>query len=49
MPAWLDIVCIVFALIAAAFFAGAETALTAASRARLRALETAGDARAALW
>jgi len=48
MPAWLDIVCIVFALIAAAFFAGAETALTAASRARLRALETAGDARAAL-
>ncbi len=39
---------IVFSLVAAAFFAGAETALTAASRARLHALETAGDKRAAL-
>src|SRR5580658_6196265 len=39
---------IVVALFFAAFFAGAETALTAASRARLRALETAGDTRAAL-
>jgi Mg2+/Co2+ transporter CorB len=48
MPAWLAVACIVAALVAAAFFAGAETALTAASRARLRALETAGDARAAL-
>ena len=48
MPASLSVVCIIAALIAAAFFAGAETALTAASRARLRALETAGDARAAL-
>src|SRR3954451_20479017 len=35
-------------LIGAAFFAAAETALTAASRARLQALETSGDARAAL-
>ena len=35
-------------LIGAAFFAGAETALTAASRARLQALETSGDGRAAL-
>jgi Mg2+/Co2+ transporter CorB len=48
MPASLSVVCIFVALVAAAFFAGAETALTAASRARLRALETAGDARAAL-
>ena len=48
MPASLAVVCILVALVAAAFFAGAETALTAASRARLRALETAGDARAAL-
>jgi len=39
---------IVLSLAAAAFFAGAETALTAASRARLHALETAGDKRAAL-
>ena len=39
---------IVFSLAGAAFFAGAETALTAASRARLQALETAGDHRAAL-
>ena len=39
---------IVFSLVAAAFFAGAETALTAASRARLQALETAGDKHAAL-
>jgi Mg2+/Co2+ transporter CorB len=48
MPASLAVACIVAALVAAAFFAGAETALTAASRARLRALETAGDARATL-
>jgi Mg2+/Co2+ transporter CorB len=33
-------------LIASAFFSGAETALTAASRVRMHALETAGDARA---
>jgi Mg2+/Co2+ transporter CorB len=39
---------IVCSLVAAAFFAGAETALTAASRARLQALETSGDSRAAL-
>ncbi len=39
---------IFFCLIGAAFFAAAETALTAASRARLQALETAGDDRAAL-
>src|SRR5947209_5114800 len=39
---------ILFCLIGAAFFAGAETALTAASRARLQALETSGDRHAAL-
>jgi Mg2+/Co2+ transporter CorB len=48
MSAWFAVACIVVALVAAAFFAGAETALTAASRARLRALQTAGDERAAL-
>ena len=46
MSAWFAVACIVVALVAAAFFAGAETALTAASRARLRALQTAGDERA---
>ena len=39
---------IIVSLVGAAFFAGAETALTAASRARLQALETSGDGRAAL-
>ena len=41
-------VVIVLSVVAAAFFAGAETALTAASRARMHALETAGDKRAKL-
>jgi len=44
----LDALIIALSLLGAAFFAGAETALTAASRARLQALETAGDQRAAL-
>src|SRR3984893_5312649 len=44
----LDIVVIVLSVAAAAFFACAETALTAASRARMHALETAGDQRAKL-
>ena len=44
----LDIVVIVLSIVAAAFFAGAETALTAASRARMHALEMAGDNRAKL-
>ena len=43
-----DALVIVLSLVGAAFFAGAETALTAASRARLQALETSGDRRAAL-
>src|SRR5271154_5203768 len=44
----LDIVVIILSVAAAAFFAGAETALTAASRARTHARETAGDKRAKL-
>src|SRR5271168_1507770 len=44
----LAVLVIVVSLVAAAFFAGAETALTAASRARMHALETAGDKRAKL-
>src|SRR5271166_5485263 len=48
MPISLDIVIIAISIVAAAFFAGAETALTAASRARMHALETAGDKRAKL-
>src|ERR1700761_5979295 len=48
MNALLAVLIIVVSLVAAAFFAGAETALTAASRARLQALETSGDQRAAL-
>ena len=43
-----SIIVIAVSLIAAAFFAGAETAFSAASRARLQALENAGDSRAAL-
>ena len=48
MPLALAAFVILFCLIGAAFFAAAETALTAASRARLQALETSGDKRAAL-
>src|SRR5271166_5679452 len=48
MPISLDIVVIAVSIVAAAFFAGAETALTAASRARMHALEMAGDERAKL-
>ena len=48
MPIYLTLLLIAFSLVAAAFFSGAETALTAASRARLRALEIAGDKRATL-
>src|SRR5260370_20590229 len=44
----LDLAIVVLSVAAAAFFAGAETALTAASRARMHALETAGDHRAKL-
>ncbi|MBV9288820.1 MAG: HlyC/CorC family transporter [Hyphomicrobiales bacterium] len=41
-------VVIIVSIVAAAFFGGAETALTAASRARMHALEMAGDRRAKL-
>ena len=44
----ISVAVIVVSLVAAAFFAGAETAFSAASRARLLALENAGDDRAAL-
>src|SRR5579863_3788041 len=44
----LDLIVIIVSIAAAAFFAGAETALTAASRARMHALEMAGDNRAKL-
>ncbi len=48
MPISLDIAVIVVSIAFAAFFAGAETALTAASRARMHALEMSGDMRAVL-
>src|SRR5208337_2277534 len=44
----LELVIIIVSIVAAAFFAGAETALTAASRARMHALEMSGDNRATL-
>src|SRR5271166_5728196 len=43
-----DLIVVVLSLFLAAFFSGAETALTAASRARMHALETSGDSRARL-
>ena len=48
MPDSVALVIVIVSIIAAAFFAGAETALTAASRARMHALEMAGDNRAKL-
>jgi Mg2+/Co2+ transporter CorB len=48
MPYYLDLVIVILSIGAAAFFAGAETALTAASRARMHALEMGGDERAKL-
>jgi len=48
MPDSVALVIVIVSVIAAAFFAGAETALTAASRARMHALEMAGDNRAKL-
>ncbi len=44
---WLPLAIIVICVALSAFFAGAETALTAASRARMFGLERNGDARAA--
>ena len=45
---WIALGVVALALCLSAFFAGAETALTAASRARMHALERAGDARAGI-
>ncbi len=45
---WLAAAIVLIALILSAFFAGAETAYTAASRARMLSLETGGSRRAAL-
>ncbi len=44
---WLAVAIIGASILLSAFFAGSETALTAASRARMHALEKAGDKRAA--
>lgn len=43
---WLALLIVIFCLALSAFFSGAETALTAASRARMHALQGAGDKRA---
>lgn len=45
---WLTILAILVLIIVSAFFSGSETALTAASRARMHAFEKAGDERAAI-
>ena len=45
---WLACVIIIFSVALSGFFSGSETALTAASRARMFALEKAGESRAAL-
>lgn len=44
---WVAVGVVVVCILLSAFFAGSETALTAASRARMHALEKAGDKRAA--
>lgn len=45
---WLTLVSILLLIILSAFFSGSETALTAASRARMHTLESNGDERAGL-
>src|ERR687884_1559039 len=45
---WLAAGIVILSLALSAFFAGAETAFTAASRARMLALENGGDVRAAI-
>jgi Mg2+/Co2+ transporter CorB len=44
---WLSFVAVLLCLVVSFFFSGSETALTASSRARMHALEQAGDVRAA--
>ena len=45
---WIALGVLVLSLCLSAFFSGAETALTAASRARMHTLEKNGDARAGI-
>jgi Mg2+/Co2+ transporter CorB len=45
---WLTLVSVICLLLCSAFFSGSETALTAASRARMHTLETNGDERATI-
>jgi Mg2+/Co2+ transporter CorB len=45
---WLTLASVLALLVCSAFFSGSETALTAASRARMHTLESNGDERAAL-
>src|SRR5918912_718583 len=45
---WLAAAILILSLVLSAFFAGAETAFTAASRARMQALENGGDVRAGI-
>ncbi|GGG45181.1 HlyC/CorC family transporter [Chelatococcus composti] len=45
---WLALGTVLICLILSAFFSGSETALTAASRARMHALEKSGDAKAGI-
>src|ERR671929_951721 len=45
---WFAAAVVILSLVLSAFFAGAETAFTAASRARMLALENGGDVRAAI-
>ena len=45
---WLILIAIVFLIAASGFFSGSETALTAVSRARMHAMEKAGNRRAGL-
>ncbi|WP_460449742.1 HlyC/CorC family transporter [Alsobacter sp. SYSU BS001988] len=45
---WFALAIVIFCLALSAFFSGAETALTAASRARMHAMQQQGDKRAAI-
>jgi len=45
---WVAAVIVIFCIILSAFFSSSETALTAASRARMHALQASGDRRASL-
>ncbi len=45
---WIALIIVVFCLCLSAFFSASETALTAASRARMHALENGGDKRAGI-